>query len=393
MPFHTYKYVRYKYVRCVFRCFTCKEPNNGLVSESPTIPLQASHHTMHGKRVGATGEDGVDKLSPKRAKVEMDPDVARVCAWLGGIDALPTEGTAASALPTEGTAASALPAEGTAASALSAEGAEAYELKWDNDTDGMEPRFSERASDGGMLFYPAAVEGLSEEDMHNIFAFPPGFKRVSDLPGVKQSKKEWNFKWFENDLDESLEDGDMLGDTPYAGDSMERAGDAWKQRNDKTLKDNEPLVVIAAHLGMPRAVQKILAEGAALEATCSGGLTGLMHAAAQGEEDTMCVLLDAGAKIDAVSPIGGTPIMYAAAAGRCKEVDVLIMCGANVEIRDNYGCTALLVALKAVQPHAALLLLRSGAEPNVKDCNGDTPLHIVCGRSVGIESAVLNPKP
>jgi hypothetical protein len=68
---------------------------------------------MHLKRPGATGEDGVDSLSSKRGKVEMEGAIASALgwsalpAWLGGIEALCTEGAAAAALPTASTAAAA----------------------------------------------------------------------------------------------------------------------------------------------------------------------------------------------------------------------------------------------------------------------------------------------
>ena len=341
----------------------------------------------------------MDSLSSKRGKVEMEGAIASALGWsalpvwLVGIEALCTEGDAAAALPTASAAAATLSAWLGDIDALPTEGAEvveAYELVSDTEAGGAEPRYNARAKDGGLLFYPAAVEGVAAYELLLGFSF----KRISELPGVKRSPKNFEFKYLEEDLDESLVDEDPLMDAPCADDDfMGRAGDAWKERGDTTLKDNEPLVVIAAHLGMPRAVQKILAGGALVDTTCSSGMTGLMHAAKQGELGTMCVLLDAGAKIDAVSPpYGRTALMHAVEAGQCKTANALIHAGANIETRDNNDYTALLLAVKAREPLTGLLLLRSGADPNVKNCWGDTLLHILCGCSAGHDLAVLNPK-
>ena len=111
-------------------------------------------------------------------------------------------------------------------------------------------------------------------------------------------------------------------------------------------------------------VQRLLAEGAQVNAADASGLTPL-HVA--GDSETAKLLLGAGADVNAGDKNGRTPLHKA----KSETVQLLLSAGANVNARDNNGRTPLHNVTGTTQ-----LLVDAGADVNARDRDGKTPLHV-----------------
>lgn len=107
--------------------------------------------------------------------------------------------------------------------------------------------------------------------------------------------------------------------------------------------------LMAAALRGDRAiVARLLAAGAALEATDERAYTALFYACYDAEEDrghpeVVELLLDAGADKEAKIGFGVRPLMYAAGNGEAGVVEVLLRAGADPLARNEVGRTALMM--------------------------------------------------
>jgi hypothetical protein len=84
-------------------------------------------------------------------------------------------------------------------------------------------------------------------------------------------------------------------------------------------------------------VKSLLAAGADVNATSSGGKTALMRASARGYTDIVKVLLDAGADVDAKKENGSTALVLAVFFGHTDVVRVLLSKGANPAAQTPQG--------------------------------------------------------
>ena len=84
----------------------------------------------------------------------------------------------------------------------------------------------------------------------------------------------------------------------------------------------------AAYSDYPRTTRLLIARGADVNATSADGLTALHYAAGAGNTEIVGALLTAGADPNATSMDGTTPLMRAARAGRDETVKQLIAGGA-----------------------------------------------------------------
>jgi ankyrin repeat protein len=145
----------------------------------------------------------------------------------------------------------------------------------------------------------------------------------------------------------------------------------------------------AVSKGDAAAVERLLAQGANVNAADEYRATALHVAAGTGDVKIAGMLLAKGASLSAQDSGGNTSLHIAAANGKVAVMKLLIAAGAEVDARTQMGgFTPLHSAALAGDAEAAKLLLASGADPNAKDAmgTGDTPLH--CAAMKGHEKVV-----
>jgi len=130
----------------------------------------------------------------------------------------------------------------------------------------------------------------------------------------------------------------------------------------------------AAQAGDTADVQRLLAQGADINARGPYGNTPLMSAALTGHTDTLRLLLDKGANANAKGTTGRTALMEAAVEGYTEAVKILLEKGADVNAKDEGGWTALFWAAFSQRRDVARVLLEKGADANARNKYDDTPL-------------------
>jgi Ankyrin repeats (3 copies) len=103
----------------------------------------------------------------------------------------------------------------------------------------------------------------------------------------------------------------------------------------------------------------------------------LMHAAEDGNATDVQRLITEGANVNAQDQRGWTALMHAAMKDRAKETELLLAAGANPNLRDRDGRTAMLWSVQSCSPDVADVLARSVASFNTKDKYGDAPSNYV----------------
>ena len=184
-------------------------------------------------------------------------------------------------------------------------------------------------------------------------------------------------------------------------DLLDRGADPWAS----SLAGDPPLA-LAVRLGWSRLQQRLIAQGVALDARDSHGMTALHLAAALGREPALKLLVAAGASPEQRAADGQTPLGVALSAGRrdladwldwhgwtlpkralqasdlpaaaivgdADAVRRLLDLGLAVDARDGQGCTALLRAAGGGHRAVVDLLLARGADPQRAANTGATPL-------------------
>jgi uncharacterized protein len=114
-----------------------------------------------------------------------------------------------------------------------------------------------------------------------------------------------------------------------------------------------------------------------------GATLTLGEACAAGERERAERLLEEGADVNAYTPDGWTPIHLAAFFGHAKVAELLLACGANVTAvsKNPTGNTPLHAALAGSHPIVAGLLIGSGADVNAADSAGWRPLHLAAANN------------
>jgi ankyrin repeat protein len=117
----------------------------------------------------------------------------------------------------------------------------------------------------------------------------------------------------------------------------------------------------AVRAGDKDGVQRLLGQGADVNARAEGGTTALMYAAAVGDAKLVRMLLDHKADVNAKNQAGATALMWA--VGDLDKVQALLDRGADVNARADSGRTPLMIAVGS--PGAAdvvKLLIEKGAD-------------------------------
>ncbi|KQQ45070.1 hypothetical protein ASF61_20770 [Duganella sp. Leaf126] len=122
----------------------------------------------------------------------------------------------------------------------------------------------------------------------------------------------------------------------------------------KAPNGNTALMMAAFRRNQPLVVDLIRRGARINPPTHQPGWTALHYAAAGGSAEITSLLLDHQAAIDAESPSGMTPLMMAAREGQEDAVKVLLARGANAALKDGgFHLTASGFAMKADKPWIA----------------------------------------
>lgn len=125
-----------------------------------------------------------------------------------------------------------------------------------------------------------------------------------------------------------------------------------------------------SRIGDPLAVQRMVEQGACVEAVKADGTSALMTAAAEGHLDVVKVLLLHNAKVNATNADGDTPLHFAVRHNHPEVAAHLLENGAAVDARNKKGTTPLMVASWSGFDRLVQHLLTAGADTEVVDEDG-----------------------
>lgn len=127
----------------------------------------------------------------------------------------------------------------------------------------------------------------------------------------------------------------------------------------------------AAKSGDLEQVQRLVVEGADVNAKTTRNETPLMIASLAGQGEIVNYLLQRGADIDARNSSGLSSLHAAAYAGHTEIVSLLVVKGAEVNDAENrFGVTPLLLASEENHIKTVRELIKLGADINVVEING-----------------------
>lgn len=100
-------------------------------------------------------------------------------------------------------------------------------------------------------------------------------------------------------------------------------------------------IVLAAALGHTNIIGDLLDEGAKVGTTISHGLTALMVAAGEGNDDVVELLVERGGKeeLERVDASGNTALLHAARAANVSTMRVLVSRGSSIDVQNRVGET------------------------------------------------------
>ncbi len=137
----------------------------------------------------------------------------------------------------------------------------------------------------------------------------------------------------------------------------------------------------AARAGDLDLAQRLVANGADIDAADSTGRNPYLIVTASGDMEFLQWLLDEGADPLATDDQGGTGLIHAADAGNVDVVRLLLTTAErdSIDRINSYGWTALLEAIllgdgSADYTRIVTMLLDAGADPNIADSGGISPL-------------------
>ena len=139
------------------------------------------------------------------------------------------------------------------------------------------------------------------------------------------------------------------------------------------LNPSEKQLHEAALAGDSEQIQRLVSDGARVDAADADRHTPLMWAAFNGHTAAVRFLLDHGAKLEAKDKNGRTALMFASSGPFEETVKLLLKKGASVNTQGTLeGFTALMTAAAEGQLEVVRLLLLHGADPALKDSDSDT---------------------
>ena len=139
-----------------------------------------------------------------------------------------------------------------------------------------------------------------------------------------------------------------------------------KRQRGGTINNNNKLIQ-SSKFGNKETVEKLLKEGADVNAKNSEGYTALELASRNGHTEIVSMLLEKGADVNAKTNEGITALIRASEKGHTETVARLLEKGADVNAKDSDGWTALMWASRNGHTETVTILLEEGADVNAKD--------------------------
>lgn len=125
---------------------------------------------------------------------------------------------------------------------------------------------------------------------------------------------------------------------------------------------DSPLIDAVKAADLPR-VERLLAEGADVDAAQGDGATALHWAVHRDRHDLAARLLRADASVDAADDHGVTPLALACLNASVPMVDLLLAAGADPSLARSTGVTPLMTAARVGNVEVVRRLLEAGADP------------------------------
>ena len=125
-----------------------------------------------------------------------------------------------------------------------------------------------------------------------------------------------------------------------------------------------------AKVGDALAVQRMLEQGACVEAAAADGTTALMSAASAGHLEVVRVLLAHNAQVNAANQAGETPLHVAVRDNQVAIVELLLQSGAKVDAATTASVTPLMIAAWSGFDNLVQRLLQAGADAELQDDEG-----------------------
>ncbi len=131
-----------------------------------------------------------------------------------------------------------------------------------------------------------------------------------------------------------------------------------------TASGNEPGGVPALHAAAGRndvqVIQRLLAEGAPIDARDGSGATALLVATHANQVEAARALIEAGADVNAKDGINDSPYLYAGARGHLAILKMTLSHGADLKSTNRYGGTALIPAAERGHVETVRTLIEAG---------------------------------
>lgn len=160
--------------------------------------------------------------------------------------------------------------------------------------------------------------------------------------------------------------GGAPGDAERAGGEMSLIGSAL----------GPVLMCAAAGQGMCEQLQRMLSDGADVNATDYDLRSALHIASAEGQLACVQLLVERGANVNLVDRWGGTPLLDAVKAREDGVAELLRAHGAELRMDGESGSFALLNAAAAGDAAGVARLLKNGLDPNLCDYDRRTAAHL-----------------
>lgn len=145
----------------------------------------------------------------------------------------------------------------------------------------------------------------------------------------------------------------------------------------RLLETNHYELHTATQDGDINEINRLLKQGAHIDAKNDFGMTALHCATANGKDAIVALLLEKNASIDAKNYCGNTPLYIAAAKGHTQLVRLLIDKGAAIDVQNNTNDTPVRIAVSQKYLKIVAILLSHGAHTALADSYDRTPQSMV----------------